>query len=172
MEERYPQLTKDQKMLRFLHERMEEALDRGETYINLSYYSGERRAGLFIYEGNIDIGEKFGARGARAVSIFKRLDRAGYLESDIEHTADSGVTSFRGLLNPGLAEIGELPDARERLLLGLEAAIQMVRDDPNLTPEEKKRKLDWFEEGKFIVRTLGVETVKAWWRGELPLMGG
>ncbi len=47
-----------------------------------------------------------------------------------------------GAFNPGLSEVGELPDTRERLLVGLEAEMQMVRDDPNLTSEEKKRKID------------------------------
>jgi hypothetical protein len=44
----------------------------------------------------------------------------------------------------------------------VEIAIQMVRDDTNLNPEEKKRKIDWLEEEKFVVWIFGVEMVKAW----------
>jgi hypothetical protein len=76
----------------------------------------------------------------------------------------------RGLADKGLIEIGELPDPRERLILGLDAAMRSIQRDPTLTDEEKKRRIDWFEEAKIMVRTLGVETVKAIWRGDLPLM--
>ena len=50
------------------------------------------------YAGNVNIGEEIVYLGARAVRIFKRLDRFGYVEAYIGHFADSGITAFRGLL--------------------------------------------------------------------------
>ncbi len=160
--EEYPQLTKDQEMLRFLHRRMEEAWNRGETQTTLAYYTGEvtgeeRPPGLYIYEGNVDIGEKIGVRGAEAVSMFKRLDHAGYVISDIEHFANSGITTFRGLTNDGLAQIGKLPDPKEQLRLGLEAALREIDRDPNLSPEEKEQKINAGREAIAFIRALTAE---------------
>lgn len=68
----------------------------------------------------------------------------------------------------GLAQIGELSDPQERFLLGLEAAIQAIREDDRIPEEEKRRGIDWLEEGKQIGRPLTIEVIKAIWRGDLP----
>jgi hypothetical protein len=52
----------------------------------------------------------------------------------------------------------------------LDATIQAVQRDTSLGPVEKKQLIDWSEEAKFVVRTLGVEAAKAVWRGDLPPM--
>lgn len=134
MEGRYPQLIEDQKMLSYLHKQMEEAWARGEAQIQMTFSEAEYFApvvGLFVLdERQTDIGKAIGVRGAKAISMVKRLDGAGYIISDIEHHAVGGTFSFRGLDNPGLAVIGELPDGRERLIMSLEAALQSVRNDP------------------------------------------
>ena len=74
----------------------------------------------------------------------------------------------RSLTEKGLVAIGEMPDPQERLALILDAAIRAVQRDASLAPEEKKRRIDWFEEAKFVVRTFGVEVAKAVWKGDLP----
>jgi hypothetical protein len=70
----------------------------------------------------------------------------------------------------GYELIGELPNPQERLALVLEAAIQATRRDGRLDDTEKRRRIDLFEETKFVVRTLGVEVAKAVWRGDIPMM--
>jgi hypothetical protein len=148
LDERYPQLLEDHKMLSYLHKQMEAAWERGEAQIQMTFSEAEYFApvvGLFVLdEEQTDIGKAIGVRGAKAISMLKRLDGAGYVISDIEHHEVGGTFSFRGLNNPGLAAIGELPDGRERLIMSLEAALQSVQNDPTLTEAEKNaRWIGW-----------------------------
>jgi hypothetical protein len=64
--------------------------------------------------------------------------------------------------------IGEMPDPQERLALIMDAAIRAVDRDERLDKDEKKKRIDWFEELKIVVRTFGIEGAKAVLRGELP----
>ena len=171
MEEKYPQLASDQKMLEFLYRKMQEVYDRDEEVLQLSYRSGQGGpAYLRLYWEGVDVGEKIGVRSAEAISMFKRLAQAGYIITDVRPLESFGTPGVWGLTNDGLAQIGRLPDPQERLVLGLDAAIRSVQRDSTLGDEDKKRRIDWFEEAKIMVRTLGVETVKAVWRGDLPVM--
>jgi hypothetical protein len=76
----------------------------------------------------------------------------------------------QSLTEKGLLAIGEMPDPQERLALILEAAIQAVEKDDSLDKDEKKKRIDWFEEAKIAVRTLGIEGAKAVLRGDIPPM--
>ena len=67
----------------------------------------------------------------------------------------------------GLRKIGALPDPQQQFMEGLEAAIQALREDDTLTHAEKKRSIDWLEEGKLLARTLTSESIKAIVRGDL-----
>jgi hypothetical protein len=71
------------------------------------------------------------------------------------------------LTEKGLREIGELPDPREELLLGLEAAIASLGEDPRLSEEEKRQKIDWLQQIVDAGRDLTVEGIKALWRGDI-----
>jgi hypothetical protein len=113
-------------------------------------------------------------QSSQAINRFVRLVDEGYINAQLQKGVLGGPAFssalVRGLTEKGLIEIGELPDPTERLVLGLDAAIRVIQRDPTLDEEERRRRIDWFEEAKFVVRTLGVETVKAIWRGDLPAM--
>jgi hypothetical protein len=53
--------------------------------------------------------------------------------------------------------------------MGLEAAIQEIKTDNRLTEAEKKREIDWLEEGKLLARSLTTDAVKAILRGDLTI---
>jgi hypothetical protein len=74
----------------------------------------------------------------------------------------------QSLTERGLLTIGEMPDPQERLALIMDAAIRAVDRDERLDKDEKKKRIDWFEELKIVVRTFGIEGAKAVLRGELP----
>ena len=65
---------------------------------------------------------------------------------------------------------GDMLLAQERLALILEAAIRAVQKDDSLDKDEKKKRIDWFEEAKIVVRTFGIEGAKAVLRGDIPPM--
>ncbi len=50
----------------------------------------------------------------------------------------------------------------------LEEAIRAVQRDNSLDEAAKKRRVDWFEELKIVVRTFGIEGAKAVPRGDIP----
>ena len=56
------------------------------------------------------------------------------------------------------------------MALILEAAIRAVQRDNSLDEAAKKRRVDWFEELKIVVRTFGIEGAKAVLRGDTPPM--
>jgi hypothetical protein len=107
-----------------------------------------------------------------AVYIVKQLIDEGYFTSVYEarEITPEPWTYIKpqSLTEKGLVAIGEMPNPQERLILGLQAATSAVEKDRSLSPADKKRKIDWLEEGKFVVRTLGVEVARAVWRGDLP----
>ena len=57
----------------------------------------------------------------------------------------------------GLLEIGALPDPRQHLISGLEAALRDIQQDPTLEPEEKQEKLNLGREALAFVRGVATE---------------
>ncbi len=160
-------------MLARLKQEVDAACERGEPEVRLQIIRVTEAAGISLRGTTTRLEKDLNISGAEVVSLFNRLCREEYVLADFAKSGGVEQTVvLHSLSTKGLIEIGDLPDPQQRFLMGLEAAIRMIRDDQSLAPEEKKRKIDWLEEGKFIIRTSGVEVAKALWRGDLPLMGG
>lgn len=152
-------------MLKIVQERIEQA-----------YEGGQLQARIDINQV-IALGDELGISEGAAVAMFCRLGDEGYfvatgLNKPFNHGFDRYPFMWANvdrLTTKGLLEIGELPDVRERLIRGLDAAIRAVEREEIPEPEKKKR-IDWLEEGKIMVRTLAVEGVKAIYRGDIPPM--
>jgi hypothetical protein len=180
--EEYPRLQRLQRMLDVLHRILTEAeqagtpevhvmLSRGagDTGVELSYFRrGELNSRRINLAGELDLS------GAETVSLFRWAEEAGYIRPNyggrLGRSAPTPMGSLEYLQPKGYELIGELPDPQERLALILEAAIRAVQKDESLSEGEKKKRIDWFEEAKIAIRTMGLEAAKAVLRGEIPPM--
>jgi hypothetical protein len=179
--EGYPRLLKVQKMLSVLDRAIKEAEQGGDPEVRvwIARGSGESKVDLSYYceEGvhthHVNLVEELGLSGGETVGLFRWAESEGYIRPNYgsgSRTANIVTATLEHLETEGYELIGELPDPEERLALILDAAIQAVQRDQTLEPEERQRRIDWFEEAKFVVRTFGVEVAKAVWRGDLPPM--
>ncbi len=119
----------------------------------------------------IALSEELGLSGGETVGLFRWAEAADYINPNYGSVGRDVqlASAFLEYLEPeGYELIGELPSPQERLALILEAAIEAVQRYASLDQHEKKRRVDWLEEAKFVVRTFGVEVAKAVLRGELP----
>jgi hypothetical protein len=122
---------------------------------------------------DVNLAEELGFSGPETVGLFRWAESEGYIRPSYGsggRNANTATASLDHLEGKGYELIGELPDPQERLALILDATIQAVPRDISLGPEEKQQRIDWFEEAKIVVRTLGIEVAKAVWRGDLPPM--
>lgn len=71
----------------------------------------------------------------------------------------------------GLRELERLPNPRDELLVGLQAAIAATRADPTLDEEEKRQKINWLQQVLDVGKQLTVEGIKAVWRGDVAPLG-
>ena len=179
--EQYPRLQKVQRLLDVLDRTITEAERQGDpqVLIMLARGAGEAQLKLTYYgQGgreahDVDLAGELGLSVGETVGLFRWAESEGYIRPNYGsggREADIAIASLEHLESKGYELIGELPDPQERLALVLEAAIRAVRSDQSLTPEERQRRIDWFEEAKFVVRTFGVEVAKAVLRGDLPPM--
>jgi hypothetical protein len=173
--EQYPRVQKVQRMLDVINRTITEAEREGAPGVQaLTVWEGPE-VGVHLRYGShtVELAGELGLSGGEVVGLFGWAESAGYVRP---HYGTSGRHSEApmGLLyhleDAGYEQIGELPDPQERLALILEAAIQTTRKDGRLDDTEKRRRIDLFEEAKFVVRTLGVEVAKAVWRGDIPPM--
>jgi hypothetical protein len=170
----YPQQAKIHGMIELLHRELNKAYEQGESELRIVYSSGGEPG---IYPGGNtapqnNAANRLGVSGGEAVGLFKYVCREGYVRlsygSDLSKTVDFVTVEY--IAPRGLLEIGELPNPHERFLMGLEAAIQAIREDDRMSPETKKKGIDWLEEGKQLGRPLAVDVIKAMFRGELPIL--
>ncbi len=166
----YPQHTNAQKMLDRLNQELVETHAQGEVEVRLRLVYGPPQSGVHVHRTGADIAQDVGINGAEAVSLNSRLDADGYINISWDRHPGATMRSvvLEHLTDRGLIEIGELPDPQQRFFMGLEAAIRAIREDDRLSQEEKKRGIDWLEEGKQISRPIAIEVIKAIFRGELP----
>jgi hypothetical protein len=180
--ESYPRLQKLQRMLDVLDRTIAEAERRqGDPEVRILIARGGDEAGVHLsYHDeetytthNINLGEELGFGSGETIGLFRWAESEGYIRPNYGsggRDADTAMAVLDHLESTGYELIGELLNPEERLALILDAAIRAVQRDQSLTPEERQRRIDWFEEAKFVVRTFGVEVAKAVWRGDLPPM--
>jgi hypothetical protein len=190
--EGYPRLQNLQRMLilidRIIKEAAREELNpEVEVHINRSgrdagvtifYMVGDPQTEDFFTGADRPVGHhlarELGLGGGETVGLFRWAESEGYIRPNYGALGRDYGDWKRGTLehlqSKGYELIGELPDPQEHLARILDAAIQVVQRDASLDPQEKKRRIDWFEEAKFVVRTFGVEVAKSVLRGEIPPM--
>jgi hypothetical protein len=177
----YPERTKRIKMLRLLQDELQRAFADGRTQLfvtKIEQLADKRMFGEDIPYALLDLGihggstprprvaDSLGLSPAECVNLFQALGRNGYI--DIHYARDPQLPlsypplgiDFYGLTDLGLREIGELPDPEREFMERLDATIQAIREDVNLTESEKQEKIDWLEEGKLLARTLTTEAIK------------
>ena len=131
MTEEYPILTDGQKMIRYFHEELEAAYDRGEPDLRLLISRVYGQVGVYIMpemSERKDVAEDLElGSGARTVSLLRRLDNEGYLRLNYGSSGpnvDLPIVTIEYIPDRGLIEIGQLPHPDERLA----AVLQRTRD--------------------------------------------
>jgi hypothetical protein len=161
----YPELEKQQAMLDAVNRRLKASQEQGELSLQLSF------------NDVLALAEELRMPQAEGVAIFRRLYQEGFFggwmgqgyKDPVIGSVPFSRVKVEFLTSKGKQEIGDFPDPRERIILGVEAAIRSLQRDPTMDPAEKQRKIDWFEEFKFVVRSLTVETAKAVFRGDASI---
>lgn len=159
----YPEKAQQARMLRGVYEWFQEQTD----YKPRLYYTDVERMSLLRDasreaetggEGDVDAAKR---QTVQALHRFVRLVREGYIDAKLDTSFKGGPpftsAQVNGLTTEGLIEIGALPDPKERLISGLEAALWEVQQDPTLRPEEKEEKLNAGREALAFIRGLAVE---------------
>jgi hypothetical protein len=169
----FPERQDRQKLLDQIHKAVEEAESTGGL--------GAVNVGI---EDVMAWAEEEGISAAKGVRLFQQLYQEGYFAGSIGKPVFAATV--RGqfyksipfmmaridyVTEPGLREIGQLPDPREELLMGLEAAIASVRKDPRLDEEEKRQKINWLQQIVDVGKQLTVEGVKSVLRGDVSPPG-
>jgi hypothetical protein len=181
--ERYPRLQKVQRMLVALDQALKQAELGSNPGVTILLVRGGDQAGVYLRvigaDGilqQISLAEELGLSGGETVGLFRWAESEGYVRPNyggsgyISPGAEVPTAGLDHLETRGYELIGELPDPQERLELILEAAIRAVQRDNSLDEAAKKRRVDWFEELKIVIRTLGIEGAKAVLRGDIPSM--
>jgi hypothetical protein len=173
--EQYPRVQKAQRMLEVINRIITEAEREGAPGVQvLTVFEGPE-VGVHLRYGShtVDLAGELELGGGEVVGLFGWAESAGYVRPHYD-TGGRHSEVPMGLLyhleDAGYEQIGELPNPQERLVLILEAAIRTTRKDRRLDDTEKRRRIDLLEEGKFVLRTLGVEVAKAVWRGDISPM--
>lgn len=173
--EEYPRLQKAQRMLESLNRALTDAEQEGMSGVMVTVVRGHPFPKVILNVGGrqTDLADNLGLSGAETVGLFGWLESAGYIKphfGDRARNAPWLMGSLEYLEREGYELIGELPNPQDRLAFVLEAAIRATRKDASLGEDEKKRRIDWFEEAKIAVRTLTIEVAKGVWKGDLPTM--
>jgi|SRR5215210_175974 len=179
-EQQYPRLQKVRRMLDVLNSAITEAAWQGDPQLQfvIARGGGEpqvqmRYADQRGLETQVNLAEELGLSGGETVHLFGWAEAEGYIRPNYGpggRGSETPTPYLDHLESKGYEMIGELPNPQERLELIMDAAIRAVQRDQSITPEERRRRIDWFEEAKIVVRTFGVEVAKAVWRGDLPPM--
>jgi hypothetical protein len=131
----YPEQWKRERLLWFVHERIQERRAQGD-------YAPMLQANDVEQWGHA----QEGLNGAQAMTLFQQLVEEGYiatnwLDTNIDELPRLHV-GLRYLTTQGLREIGELPDPNQRLLVALDATHRAIEQDPSIPEEDKRDMLD------------------------------
>ena len=153
---RYPEKEQREATLRLVHGWFQEQADYRPRL-----YASEILERMGIPTDAMQETEDVQRQGVQALYRFVRLVHEGYIDAKLD-TAIKGGPPFssaqvNGLTDKGLLEIGEVPDPRQQLVLGITAALHDIQNDPTLSQEEKEEKLSLGREALAFVRGLAVE---------------
>jgi hypothetical protein len=170
-------------MLIALVEALKQAERESNPGVTILPVRGGEQAGVYLrvvgadsVMQQISLAEELGLSGGETVGLFRWVESEGYISPNyggsgyIRPDDEVPTAGLDHLETKGYELIGELPDPQERLALILEAAIRAVQRDNSLDEAAKKRRVDWFEELKIVVRNFGIEGAKAVLRGDIPQM--
>jgi hypothetical protein len=157
----YPQQDKIRGMSALLHRELQKAYEQGNSTLAVHYVAEGENVGVDVqaYSGHqANAADTLGVRGGEALNLFRYVCREGlvYLSTQSALSRTRGTVYVETLSNRGLLEIGKLPDPKERLLSGLEAALRDIQQNPSLGPEEKEEKLNAGREAIEFIRGLAV----------------
>ena len=160
-----PRLQNVQWMLGVLEQALKQAERGSNPGVTILLVRGGDQAGVYLrvvgadsVMQQISLAEELGLSGGETVGLFRWAESEGYVRSDyggstqISPGSEVPTAGLDHLETKGYELIGELPDPQERLALILEAAIRAVQRDSSLDEAAKKRRVDWFEELKIVVR--------------------
>jgi hypothetical protein len=172
----YPEQEKMHRVLKYLYDELKE---RGSLPLRYRFRAKKRlitrsvkeEQGIYDRRTGENILEKLGLPLSEFLNTVKRLREAGYISAN---WGDAQVYGFYFLditlvTEKGLRLIGELPNPQDQLIQRFETAIYVIENDDRLTETEKKREIDWLEEGKLLARSLTTDAVKALLRGDLSI---
>ena len=158
----YSQQAKIHGMIELLHRELQKANEQGRPRCVSTTGQGGSDVGVNVGSGPT-AAQALGVSGGESVSLFRYVCSQGCVltspQSDLSRSFS--MVTVESISNRGLLEIGELPDPQQRFLMGLQAAIQAIREDDRINPEDKEKGIDWLEEGKQLGRPLTVEIIKA-----------
>jgi DNA-binding MarR family transcriptional regulator len=168
----YPYYDNRKRLLDFFYNCLQQAYDASWDRLLLMVTFSPKPGVTVAQPFRRNLEKELGLRGGEIVAIFRNLEQEGYIQ--VSHNEHKGfgmeVVELKNLHDKALLEIGQIPDAQQRFLSGLEAAIRTTQQDDTIPEPEKKRRIDWLEEGKHLARTFTVEVLKGMLRGDIPPM--
>lgn len=177
----YPDWTKQQLLLLWFWNRLQDAYDSGESSLSLGVVRGGDDAGVYawvpvgdseegdpnVHSRQVNISDEIAElkRGGEAVAVFDRLWREGYIDVNFgsrDPFSEGGMPTLLDLTNRGRADIGKFPDPDRRLAAALEAVRHSIGKEPD-TPHKGQR-LETVERMISLVnnsREVGTVVIKA-----------
>ncbi len=136
---RYKELEDRQRMLQLLHDKLEEAREKGEISLGLVLYESEEQSGVGLSGHSPNsIGDELVMSGPHAVALFKRL-RDRYLVGRLHNPKPIipfYIAQLDDLSDEGLRLIDVLP--QEQLINAFREAIETAQDPDTPGTEEQK----------------------------------
>lgn len=177
----YPDWTKQQLMLLWFWNKLQEAYDNGESDLRLAVFRGAPHTSVRAYvpvSGSEDMDVNVHSRpvnvsdeipelkrGGEAVAMFDRLWREEYIDVSFgghNPFGEANLPILHNLTTKGRIDIGKFPHPDKRVAAALEAVRRSIEQDPH-TPQRRQR-LDALEKMISLVnnsREMGAAIINA-----------
>lgn len=169
--ERYPDWTKQQLMLLWSWDKLQEAYDAGDrSSLRVQIDPGfpgisgmgvhvwlpvdpEEEGDPNVHSRRVNVSEEIPelSRGAEAVAVFEQLRREGLIAATIGR-ANSGA--FHDLSNEGRVQIGKFPEPGQKLAAALEAVLVSIEQDPTATDAQRQSRLSVVSQTATLLNTV------------------
>jgi DNA-binding transcriptional ArsR family regulator len=171
----FPEQEKMRRVLKYIYDELKRG---GKLKLKNQFRTKKRRfsqsvkteVGHYNEKTGENVTENLGLAHRELSHTLDRLTDGGY----VRRNRSGGRGKQEGweytlVTEKGLRLIGELPDPQDQLIQRFETAIYVIEHDDRLTEAEKKREIDWLEEGKLLARSLTTDAIKAILRGDLTI---